>query len=63
MIIKKIFECTDFDVDSIVQELSKEIDNGFTIDSITTTPVISTYKTINEPFITIELRRKKQTER
>lgn len=58
MIIKKIFECTDFDVDSIVQELSKEIDNGFTIDSITTAPVISTYKTINEPFITIELRRK-----
>lgn len=58
MIIKKIFECTDFDVDSIIQELSKEIDNGFTISSITTAPIISTREIINEPFITIELRRK-----
>lgn len=59
MILSKKFECTVEDLDSIIVELAKEIENGYHIAKIETNPItLSCNIRRNEPDFSIELRRK-----
>lgn len=59
MILSKKFECTVDDLDSVVVELAKEIENGYHIAKIETNPItLSCDIRRNEPDFSIELRRK-----
>lgn len=59
MILSKKFECTVEDLDSIVVELAKEVENGYHIGKIETNPITLSYGIKrNEPDFSIELWRR-----
>lgn len=59
MILRKRFDCTVDDLDSVVVELAKEIENGYHIAKIETHPItLSCDIRRNEPDFSIELWRK-----
>ena len=59
MILRKRFDCTVQDLDSVIVAVAKEIEGGWSIDKINTNPIV-TYCSIgrNEPDFSIELCRK-----
>lgn len=59
MVLTKRFECTTDDLDSVIVELAKEIENGYHIAKIETNPITFNYDIRrSEPDFSIELRRK-----
>lgn len=58
MILTKRFDCTVADLDSVVVELAREIENGWHIGKIENHPMSMCVKQRNEPEFSIELWRK-----
>lgn len=59
MILSKKFDCTVEDLDSVIVEVAKEIEDGWHVTRIETKPITLHYNIRrNEPDFSIELCRK-----